>query len=158
MRPTDRKTAQLGRAAALLLLLSTAAAAAGTGIALADEPVAGFRVVANRENSAGSVEREFLANAFLKKTTRWPDGAAIDAVDHRFGAPVRTRFSERVLRRSVAAIRNYWQQRIFTGRGVPPPELESDEAVLRYVRSRRGAVGYVSETADVSTVKVITLH
>lgn len=158
MRRIDRRTARLGRAAAALLLLLSAAAAAGTGIALADEPVVGFRVVTNRENSAGSVEREFLANAFLKKTTRWPDGAAIDAVDHRFGAPVRTRFSERVLRRSVAAIRSYWQQRIFTGRGVPPPELESDEAVLRYVRSRRGAVGYVSEAADVSAVKVITLH
>ncbi len=159
MRRIDRKTARLGRAAvALLLLLSTAVAAAGTGIALADEPMAGFRVVTNRDNSAGSVEREFLANAFLKKTTRWPDGAAIDAVDHRFGAPVRARFSEQVLRRSVAAIRNYWQQRIFTGRGVPPPELESDEAVLRYVGSRRGAVGYVSEAADVSGVKVLALH
>lgn len=159
MRRIDRRTAQLGRAAvALLLLLSTAVAAAGTSIALAGEPVTGFRVVTNRENAAGSVDREFLADAFLKKTTRWPDGAVIDAVDHRFGAPVRARFSEQVLRRSVAAIRNYWQQRIFTGRGVPPPELDSDEAVLRFVGSRRGAVGYVSEAADVSAVKVLALH
>ena len=56
MRRIDRKTAQLGRAAAALLLLLSTAAAAGTGIALADEPVAGFRVVTHRENSAGSLK------------------------------------------------------------------------------------------------------
>ena len=43
----------------------------------------------------------------------------------------------------------------FSGRGVPPPQLDSDEAVLRYVRARRGAIGYVSQAAATSGVKVI---
>ena len=63
-----------------------------------------------------------------------------------------------VLRRSPEAVRNYWQQRIFTGRGVPPPELASDEAVLAYVREHRGAVGYVSAAAETSSVKVLELR
>jgi hypothetical protein len=63
-----------------------------------------------------------------------------------------------VRRRSAAAIRSYWQQRIFTGRGVPPPELESDAAVLRYVQTHRGGVGYVSEAVPLSGVNVITVR
>ena len=159
MLRSGRTTAELGRAAlGLLLMLSAAVVAAGTGIALADESGRGFRVVSHPDNAAGPVERQFLADAFLKKATTWPDGQAIVPIDLRYGAAVRHRFSEQVLRRSSAAIRSYWQQRIFTGRGVPPPELESDAAVVRYVQSHRGAVGYVSESADTSAVKVITLY
>ena len=46
----------------------------------------------------------------------------IRPVDLRPNAATRRLFSERMLRRSVAAVRSYWQQRIFSGRGVPPPE------------------------------------
>ena len=43
----------------------------------------------------------------------------------------------------------------FSGRDVPPPELESDEAVVNYVLEHRGAVGYVSGAAKVRGAKVV---
>jgi hypothetical protein len=60
-----------------------------------------------------------------------------------------------VLKRSVAAVRNYWQQRIFSGRGVPPPELDSDEEIVAYVLKHRGAVGYVSGSAELRGTNAI---
>lgn len=143
--------------AAALSLVSLAAGSAGLESAWADEP-AGFRVVVNAQSAAETLDRAFIADAFLKKVTRWPDGEAIRAVDLRFEAPTRQEFSEQVLQRSPAAVRSYWQQRIFTGRGVPPPELASDEAVLAYVREHRGAVGYVSARAETSSVRVLELR
>lgn len=143
--------------AAAILLLALAAGGSGVGSALAEER-GGFRVVVNSQSPSEPVDRAFIADAFLKKVTRWPDGETIRAVDLRFDAPTRQEFSERVLQRSPAAVRNYWQQRIFTGRGVPPPELASDEAVLAYVREHRGAVGYVSAGAETSSVKVLELR
>lgn len=150
----------MGRRAVLLLascglaLLSTPSGALGAPSA----PANGFRLVVHPDVAAAALARELVADIFLKKTTRWPDGSPIAAVDLRFGSAVRQRFSEQVLLRSASAVRNYWQQRIFTGRGVPPPELDSDEAVIRYVQSRRGAVGYVSESAVTSAVKVVVLR
>jgi ABC-type phosphate transport system substrate-binding protein len=146
-----------GAIAATMLLVSLAVNGAGVGSAQAGEPD-GFRLVVNPESPATQVDRAFVADAFLKKVTRWPDGEAIRAVDQRFEAPARHSFCRDVLRRSLAAIRHYWQQRIFTGRGVPPPELASDEAVLDYVRQHRGAVGYVSASAETRSVKVIELR
>ena len=64
----------------------------------------------------------------------------------------------RVLRRSVAAVRSYWQQRIFSGRGVPPPELDDDAAVVRYVLKYPGAIGYVTEGTPLEGAKVVTIH
>jgi hypothetical protein len=60
--------------------------------------------------------------------------------------------------RSVAAVKSYWQQVIFSGRGVPPPELESDEAVIRHVTRSPGAVGYVSGAANVRGVRVVSVR
>jgi hypothetical protein len=159
MRRIGERTAELGRTALLLLvMLSLTFAAASAGVALAVESSSGFRLIVHPDNAAVSAERQFLSDAFFKRATRWPDGVALEPVDLRFGNPARERFSEQILRRSAAAVRNYWQQRIFTGRGVPPPELDSDEVVLRYVRTHRGAVGYVSESAELGAVKLLTVH
>lgn len=138
----------------LLILLGVT----GAGLALANEPAPAFRVVVHPDNPTASLSREFLSDAFLAKTKRWPGGEAISPVDLRFEAPARARFSEQVLRRSVFAVRAYWHQRIFAGRGVPPPELDTDEAVMRYVASRRGAVGYVSGQATTASVKVVAVR
>jgi ABC-type phosphate transport system substrate-binding protein len=117
----------------------------------------GLRVIVHISNPASAVEREFLAAAFLKKATRWDDGQAIRPVDLPQVSAVRRSFSANILRRSVAAIRNYWQQRIFSGRGVPPPELDSEAAVADYVAKNPGAVGYVSGNVDRRRVKVLAL-
>jgi ABC-type phosphate transport system substrate-binding protein len=146
-----------GRRAVLLLVpcgLVLLSAPPGA-LAAANPPAGGFRLVVHPEVDAPALARKLVADMFLKKTTRWPDGTPVAPVDLRFGSSVRERFSQQVLLRSAFAVRNYWQQRIFTGRGVPPPELDSDEAVVRYVQSRRGAVGYVSESAATSGVKVV---
>jgi ABC-type phosphate transport system substrate-binding protein len=130
----------------------------GLNAALADSTQPPFQVVIHPQNPESALTREFLTEAFLKKTTRWPTGAQIRPVDLRFDSPVRYQFSERVLRRSVSAVRSYWQQRIFSGRGVPPPEVESDAAVVRYVKQHPGGVGYVSGRADTSELKVLTVR
>lgn len=164
MRKVNRKISRGGGGATGLLLLLAGLllagllGAGGVGAAHAEDGAPTFRIVAHPGNAAAQVDREFVADAFLKKATRWPDGEAIRAVDQRFELPMRRDFSERILRRSVFAIRSYWQQRIFTGRGVPPPELESDQAVIRYVLSHRGAIGYVSANTEMGGAKVLTLR
>jgi hypothetical protein len=126
--------------------------------ALAGEPPPDFLIISHASQPNSRVSRQFLADVFLKNITRWPNDEAIRPVDQRADAAVRKHFSDRVLRRSVAAMKTYWQQRIFSGRGVPPPELEADDVVVRYVESHPGAVGYISGTAPVGKAKVLTLE
>jgi hypothetical protein len=118
----------------------------------------GFWIVVNRETEVKSLSREFLANAFLRNVRDWEGGQRILPVDQLPSVSTREDFSRRILLRSVAAVRSYWQQRIFSGRGVPPPELESDAAVIRYVVGNRGAVGYVSKSAELGAARVVVVH
>lgn len=126
-----------------------------SGVAAAKAPPQAFRVIVHPENPHLTLSRHVIADMFLKKVTRWEDGQAVHAYDQRADADVRRKFSDAILQRSVAAVRHYWQQRIFSGRDVPPPELESDDAVLRRVQGDRSAIGYVSERATLTAVAVV---
>jgi ABC-type phosphate transport system substrate-binding protein len=122
------------------------------------ESAPAYRVIVHPDNPITSVTRDFLIDAFLKRTTRWSDGEAIRPVDQRADSLVRRYFSEHILQRSVAAVKSYWQQRIFSGRELPPPELDSDEAVVGYVLKHRGALGYVSGSAKLERAKVVQVQ
>jgi hypothetical protein len=116
-----------------------------------------YRVIVHPGNALSSVDRQLLDDAFLKKVRTWPGGEIIRPVDLPLPSAVRRRFSQEVLRRSVEAIRSYWNQRIFSGRDLPPPELASDREVTRYVLRHPGAVGYVSADAALGGAKAIAV-
>jgi ABC-type phosphate transport system substrate-binding protein len=44
-------------------------------------------------------------------------------------------------------MKNYWQQSLFAGRGVPPIEQPGDAQVAAFVASNPNAIGYVSPSA-----------
>lgn len=116
-----------------------------------------YLVIVHPTNRTTRVSRDFVARAFLKRVTRWQDGETIRPVDQSSEARTRHAFSLGVLNRSVDAVRSYWQQRIFSGRDLPPPELDSDEAIVRYVSSTKGALGYISARANLLDTKPVTV-
>ena len=116
-----------------------------------------FRVIVHAGNVEGVIERGFVADLFLKKITRWPGGEVIRAVDLRPDSLVRRRFTESILKRSVGAVRSYWQQRIFSGRDVPPVELDSEDGVVAFVAKYPGAVGYVSGATKLVGVRELSI-
>ncbi len=118
-----------------------------------DPPAHRYHVVVHPQNPAATLERTFLQDAFLKKVKHWPDGHDIHPAGLPAASTTRGAFSEKVLRRSVRAVRAYWQQKIFGGHDVPPPELANDEEVLAHVLKDEGAIGYVSRDADLRTVR-----
>lgn len=144
---------------ALVVMLLTLSSLAVLGANKpSDAPPPYYRVVAHPANPISRVERTFVQDAFLKKVRRWPNQTVILPVDLVAASPVRRRFSEEVVGRSVSAVRAYWQQRIFSGRDVPPPELGDDAKVVAHVLKNVGAVGYVSGACDVRGLKVLVIE
>jgi len=136
-------------ASSLLLLL--AAPVMG-----ADQPI-GYRIIVHPDNPVRHLSVTELSDLFLKKEPSWPDGEKVEPVELVHESPVRGAFSEEVHGRSVSSIESYWQQMIFSGKAIPPPEEASDADVLAFVGSHRGAIGYVSLVAPVDRVKVVSV-
>lgn len=117
-----------------------------------------YVVIIHPDNPMQSLDRRELSDLFLKRVTIWPNDEAVRPIDQLSTSEVRRSFVTDVLKRSVSAVRSYWQQILFSGRGLPPPELESDEAVIEYVLRYRGAVGYVSPHAQLGEAKVLRVE
>ncbi len=128
------------------ILLAAATATALTLPAAGDETI-GFRVVVHADNPTISVPAHEVARMLLKETRRWDDGTAIFPVDQSVRSEVRKALSKTLLGRSTTSIQSYWQRQIFSGKSVPPPELQSDAQVLDFVAREPGAIGYVSADA-----------
>jgi ABC-type phosphate transport system substrate-binding protein len=152
--PTSEPRLRIFAAALLLLWV----ALVGVSTRSFAEASPGYQVIVNPGNPVASLDRSFLEDAFLKKIVHWPSDETIRPVDLGPGSPTRHLFSQSVLRRSVDAVKGYWQQRIFSGRDVPPPELDSDDEVVRYVMKYGGAVGYVSSTASIGGAKAVLVR
>ena len=119
----------------------------------------GFTVVANAANPAESVTKAQASDLLLKKAAKWPHGAAAQPVDQQKSAAVRDALSKAVHGKPAAAIASYWQQQIFSGKDVPPPEKGDDAAVLAFVKSTPNGVGYVSAGAGLGDgVKALTIQ
>ena len=145
---------------ARLVLLSflTVASLLAARRASTAEPAPAFRVIVHPANPAARLDKHFVADAFLKKRTRWGDDRAIQPVDLGVKAGARGAFSRDVLGRDVVSVRRYWAQLVFSGRGVPPRELPTDGDVIKFVATHSGAIGYVTAGAALEGVKAVEVE
>ncbi len=141
-----RVAARLGIFCGLLLV-------AGPGA----EAQSGFQIVVHSSSSITSMPQEAVSRLFLKKDTTWSTGGEVLPVDQAGDSAVRKTFSEAIHGRGTSQIQRYWQQQLFSGAAVPPSELASDAAVIDFVKSNPGAVGYVRQGSSVRGVKVLRL-
>ena len=122
-------------------------------IGMLSSPLAGgaqeFTVIVNAANPVASLPRNDVAKLFLKKTVAWQSGQAAAPVELPAAAKAREAFARAVLNKSIAQVKSYWQQQIFSGRDVPPPEKQTENDVVAFVRSNPGAIGYVSKGVDI---------
>ena len=118
---------------------------------------AGFQLIVHPSNPVTELSRTEVSRLFFKKVRRWESGVKVKPVDLSARTELRAEFSEEVHGRSYSSVRAYWQQQIFTGRDVPPPEQSSDSEVIEYVLANPGAIGYVAagvDTGGAGTVEV----
>ena len=116
----------------------------------------GYKIVVNPSNPVTSMSKDDVARIFLKKSTKFPDGRSVSPMDLPVSSPIRESFSKSVHGKPASAVDALWQQQIFSGRDIPPPQ-KNEGAVLDFVRSSENGIAYVSAGADTSGLKVITI-
>ncbi len=116
-----------------------------------------YKVIANNSVSVSNLTKKDASDYFLKKKKKWPDGSKVAPIDMRANINARKAFTKEVHRKSVSAIKTYWQQTVFAGKGTPPSEKKSDMEVINYIKNTPGSIGYVSASASISGVKTISI-
>jgi ABC-type phosphate transport system substrate-binding protein len=139
----------------------SAAVAVGFAVALAAGSLAAtddYKVIVHPDNPVTSVDRGFLRDAYLRKVTDWTGDGPIRPIDLAKRFSVRERFLQEVLKKTPAQLKIYWNQQIFSGKGVPPPEADSTAAAVAYVLATPGAIAYLPIDADPGKAKMIKVN
>jgi ABC-type phosphate transport system substrate-binding protein len=106
-----------------------------------------------------TLDHNTLRNVYLKKIFVDGTGLRLTPVNLPSGAPLRDAFSGAVLQMDGSQLQAYWDRQYFQGVS-PPYVLGSQDAVVRFVASTPGAIGYVAVChvdASVHIALLITL-
>jgi TonB family protein len=130
---------------------------AGFTIFTALNAVAGdVKVIANPSLKVDTISTGELRSIFLLQWKALQDGSPVQPVLQKSGA-AHEGFLKQYLNRDSEEIHIYYQGLVFTGKGSMPKELNSDAEVVAYVGQTKGAIGYVSSSANTDGVKVLVV-
>jgi ABC-type phosphate transport system substrate-binding protein len=141
----------------LVLLLALAALGAPSSMAA---QTGKYVVVVNPGNPVKRLNKAQLSKIYLGKLQGWDMNGRIEPIvvlDLKAGSPLREKFTQEVLRKSMSEAEAYWRQEVYAGRSFPPLEQSESEA-LAQVRSSVGGIAYVSSGADLKGVKVVSVQ
>jgi hypothetical protein len=118
-----------------------------------------FVVVVHKDNPVESIERKDLSDIFLKISPRFSSGEEAVPVDLGETSVTREAFSKAVHRRTIKAVRWYWQKRRFAVGGTAPGQATSEPNLLRFIATNERGIGYVSVHTDIEAfpVKVVQI-
>jgi ABC-type phosphate transport system substrate-binding protein len=139
---------------ALMLIASESGAWATLPVSLADSIV----VVVSATSSVTEISRLHLADIYLGRTSHFENGTPAVPIDRNAGSADRISFSEKFLDRSEAQMKAHWSRVIFTGRGRPPREASSGQAVRNIVAGDPRAIGYIDVSLVDARVRVLRVR
>ena len=131
--------------------LALALSAGGRQAFAADEVVA----VVSARSTVKTLSAGQVAQIFLGKSFRFPDGSAAVPVDQPEESPARERFYAQYTGKSPSQVKAHWSKIIFTGRGQPPVQATSGTEAKRLIAANPHAIGYVDAAMVDASLRVV---
>jgi ABC-type phosphate transport system substrate-binding protein len=131
----------------LLLALGAASATAASS----QDVVA----VVSAKSAITSLNPGQVADIFLGKTSRFPDGTQAVPIDLSEDSPARDKFYAQFTGKSPAQVKAHWSKIIFTGRGQPPKQASSSSEAKKMIAENPNAIGYIDGSAVDGSVRVL---
>jgi len=139
-----------------ILKKCVAAALASSLACSAASAVADVVAVVSAKSPINSLSKTQVADLFLGRANRFPDGTPAVPIDQSEGTSVHAEFYASFAGRTTAQVKAYWSRIIFTGRGQPPKAVSNDSELKRLVANDLRAIGYIDRSALDSSVKVLS--
>jgi ABC-type phosphate transport system substrate-binding protein len=138
----------------LRLLTALLPLALGLGHAMA-AGAAEVVAIVSAKSPINALTANQVADIFLGKTSRFPDGSLAVPIDQDEDSSTREKFYAQFTGKSPAQVKAHWSKMIFTGRGQPPKQAATASEAKKMVAENPNAIGYIDNGAVDSTVRVL---
>ncbi len=111
--------------------------------------------VVSAKSHIGPLSKSQVADIFLGRVNRFPDGGIAIPIDQREGSDARNLFYEDYAGKSPAQIKAFWSKIVFTGRGQPPKSVANEGELKKLIAANPAAIGYIDAAQVDATVRVV---
>jgi hypothetical protein len=118
---------------------------------------ADIKIIANASVKASAISADDLKSVFLVTKNALSDGSEVEPVLAKSG-PAHDALLKDYLGKTDAALTNYIRSLVFTGKASMPKTLGSDAEVAEYVTKTKGAIGYISASANAGGAKTLAIR
>lgn len=115
---------------------------------------ADLAVVAARGSPIERLDAREVADIFLAKTTRLPDGSRVQPLELS-DEGVKAEFYREISGKTLPQINSYWTTLIFTGKGRPPRNVEEIHRLIELLNSNPYAITYLPKGRITESMKVL---
>jgi len=113
-------------------------------------------VIANPGVKATAVSKSDLKDVFTGAATALPGGGNVVPILLKAGT-VHEEFLQAFIGKNDTAYRAGWRSLVFSGQATMPKSLDGDAAVVAFVSSNNGAIGYINKATPHDGVKVLAI-
>ncbi len=103
-------------------------------------------IICNNSVEDTSLSKKDVKNIFLGKKTKWSDNKKIHFVTLK-DSKTHKLFLKKYIQKNSPQFRNYWREKVFTGKARAPKQFTTIDQMLKYVSETEGAIGYVDTNA-----------
>jgi ABC-type phosphate transport system substrate-binding protein len=111
--------------------------------------------VVSAKSTVTALSKNQVADIFLGKTARFPNGSPAVPIDQAEASAVREAFYLQITGKSPAQMKAHWSKIIFTGRGKPPRAVANNIEARKLIAANPQAIGYIERASVDASVKVL---
>ncbi len=115
-------------------------------------------VIVNKDNPATTIRAAELRMIYNGGKRTFHHGVSVQPANLTSENPVGRDFFANVLHIDAESYRLFWVRMIFSGKGRPPVEFETEQEAINFVAANKGGLAFVDSanaTNAVKTVKII---
>lgn len=114
-----------------------------------------IEVVAGKNSDTSALSREQVADIYLGRASRFPNGDRAIPIDLPSRSELRENFYLKVTGKTPAQLKAYWSRMQFTGKGKPPREVSNTDELIRLLIENPAMLGYLNQTDGDGKLKVL---
>lgn len=117
-------------------------------LALSAFSVKAIEVITHPSQAETEISDSTLRRIYTMKLRRWPDQQPIQLFVYPSNSPIHNRFTKQVLKMFPYQLDRIWNKLAFSGTGVLPTEVSTQEEMIRLVTTTPGAIGYIQKRGE----------
>lgn len=117
-----------------------------------------INIISNITADTASLSVTQLRRIYSMRQVHWKNGIPIVVYVLASKNPLHQQFCREQLRLFPYQLDRIWHKLTFSGYGVAPIEVETQQALIEAIRTTKGAIGYVENLSEVKDVNIIKIN